>query len=97
MLYACGPDDIYNQWATAANDSSWNYANMLQYIKKHQKVHDPAAATGTCASFHGTTGPLDITNPGIDADEFIPVIQNAATQASHTIKTDFDCGAPYTG
>ncbi|KAG5674063.1 hypothetical protein PVAND_004051 [Polypedilum vanderplanki] len=33
MIYVCGTDDNYNQWANAAGDPSWNYTNMLHMSK----------------------------------------------------------------
>jgi hypothetical protein len=97
MMYVCGTDDNYNKWATAAGDSSWNYANILQYIKKHQNMRDLSLTTGACASYHGTTGPLDVTNYGLAVDDLMPLLQNAVTQANYSILNDINCGPPYNG
>ncbi|KAG5680480.1 hypothetical protein PVAND_009988 [Polypedilum vanderplanki] len=97
MMYVCGTDDNYNKWAIAANDSSWNYTNILQYIKKHQNVQDLNLNTGACANYHSTSGPIVVTNTGYTNDDFFPIYRTAVTQANYSILNDINCGPPYNG
>lgn len=97
MLYVCGTDADYNQWSSMTGDASWNYTNILQYIKKHQNMLDTSLTTGQCANFHGTSGPLNISNVGMNADLLVPLLQSAANEMNYSQLPDINCGPPYNG
>ncbi|KAG5680499.1 hypothetical protein PVAND_010006 [Polypedilum vanderplanki] len=97
MMYVCGTDSNYNEWASLTGDSSWNYTNILQYIKKHQSMNDAALMASSCAYYHSTTGPLQVTNVGEYADPFNVYLKNASVDAGYAQLDDINCGAPYNG
>lgn len=97
MQYVCGTDKNYNDWARITEDSSWNYKNILKFIKKHQNMRDSSLTEGKCAKYHGTDGPLSVSNLGYDADMLIPKLRNAAAELGYKELEDINCGPPYTG
>lgn len=96
MVQICGNDQDYNNWATVVDDSSWNYANMLQYIKKHQNMSDSALMSSSCGNFHGNSGPIGLSNNTAE-DWFTPTLKKAFTERNYPSLTDINCGGPYTG
>lgn len=57
MLGFRGIVNDYQQWANAANDSSWEYRNLLPYFKRSERLQAPNianCATGSCRGIGGT-------------------------------------------
>jgi choline dehydrogenase-like flavoprotein len=99
MMYVCGVDENYNDWAAAAGDSSWNYINMLPLIKKNHNMKDETLTAGKCADYHGTSGPLIVNSCDYDIteDNLYPIVKSAAIELKYRQLDDINCGAPYTG
>lgn len=92
MLYVCGTDADYNSYATLTGDPSWSYTNMVPFMIKHQNMKDTSLTTGQCASYHGTSGPLSVSNSGLFADDLIPYLRAAAQESNYKEIVDFNCG-----
>jgi choline dehydrogenase len=99
MIYVCGTDRNYDDWAGITGDRSWNYEHMLPLIKKNQNMQDPRLTTGKCAAFHGTTGPLVVTTSDYDAnfDSLAPTLRAAIKEKGLKELTEINCGPPYIG
>lgn len=99
MMFVCGCDENYNSWATASGDSSWNYANILPYIKKSHSVQDPTGSllAGNCASYQGTSGPLIVTNSDSSSDFITPILKSATMELNFPQRNSVNCGPPFTG
>ncbi|KAL7038803.1 hypothetical protein ACKWTF_009698 [Chironomus riparius] len=99
MMFVCGCDEDYNSWATAAGDSSWNYANVLPYMKKSHSVQDPTGSllAGNCAAYQGSSGPLIVTNSDSNSDYITPVMKSATMELNYPQRSSSNCGPPFTG
>ncbi|EXJ92851.1 hypothetical protein A1O3_01405 [Capronia epimyces CBS 606.96] len=64
LMYVRGSDQDYNDWAELADDPSWSWANVKQYMRKHQTLEpiDERITDRTSIPFveenHGTSGPV---------------------------------------
>ncbi|KAH9499666.1 hypothetical protein Btru_074377 [Bulinus truncatus] len=58
MVYARGFKHDYDLWANYTGDPRWDYANVLPYFKKSEKMSDPVLSK---SKYHGDKGPLDET------------------------------------
>ncbi|KAB2570740.1 Aryl-alcohol dehydrogenase [Lasiodiplodia theobromae] len=64
MMYVRGSERDYDDWAVLADDPGWGFANMRQYITKHQTLEPiPDSITNRVAMStvdvnHGTSGPI---------------------------------------
>ena len=98
-MFVCGCDENYNGWATAANDASWNYTNILPYIKKSHNVSDSTGSllAGSCASYQGTSGPLVLSNSDSSSDFITPILRSATMELNFPQKNSANCGPPFTG
>jgi len=56
MIYAHGHPSDYDRWAAAGNDG-WAFADVLPYFKRSE-----SNAIHRDSPFHGTDGPLQVTN-----------------------------------
>jgi choline dehydrogenase len=99
MLYVCGSDKVYDNWAKMVDDESWNYKNMLQFIIKHQNNQDKNLTEGKCGKFHGKEGPLNVTTIEMNSDPLIEILQNSAKELNFKELKDINCGPDegYTG
>ncbi|XP_045449000.1 glucose dehydrogenase [FAD, quinone]-like [Melitaea cinxia] len=61
MLYVRGCETDYEQWATAANDSSWNYDNILPLFIKSEKLKSEELLNSQFRHYHGVNGFLGVT------------------------------------
>ncbi|KAH9479331.1 Pyranose dehydrogenase 1 [Psilocybe cubensis] len=63
----CTSDD-WNRFGNVGGDKGWRWANMAQYVTKHEKMVPPADNHNTTGQFdptdHGTTGVLPVSLPG---------------------------------
>jgi choline dehydrogenase-like flavoprotein len=69
MMYVCGTDKDYDNWAGVTMDESWNYQSMLPLIKQNHNMQNPKLMSGKCAAYHGTEGPLTVTSNNFDLNE----------------------------
>lgn len=90
MMYVCGNDRDYNSWATAAGDSSWNYANFLQYIKKSENNVN-STIVNFSPGYHGVGGPVTVSNYG-STDIYNPIVQSAYSTLGYPVLTDYNSG-----
>ncbi|KAG5683412.1 hypothetical protein PVAND_012695 [Polypedilum vanderplanki] len=99
MMYVCGTDKNYNNWAALTYDRSWSYENILPLIKKNQNNQDPKLTSGQCADYHGTDGPLVVTSSDFDVNEdsLWPILKAAVEEKGSRQLDDINCGPPYTG
>ncbi|XP_070501294.1 glucose dehydrogenase [FAD, quinone]-like [Chironomus tepperi] len=99
MMFVCGCDENYNSWATASGDASWNYANILPYIKKSHSVQDSTGSllAGNCANYQGTSGPLIVSNSDSSSDYITPILKSATMELNYPQKNSANCGPPFTG
>lgn len=64
MMYVRGSLQDYDDWAELAEDDSWSSANMMRYMRKHEKIEpiDDRVTDRTALPFvgehHGTSGPI---------------------------------------
>ena len=56
MLGFRGITNDYHQWATAANDSSWEYKNLLPYFKRSERLQVPSIDNGPRSKYQGAGG-----------------------------------------
>ncbi|XP_028163507.1 glucose dehydrogenase [FAD, quinone]-like [Ostrinia furnacalis] len=61
MYYVRGVPENYDSWAAITKDASWNYANVLPYFKKSERLEDPAILHSRYRKYHGTDGYMKIT------------------------------------
>ncbi|KAG5683344.1 hypothetical protein PVAND_012630 [Polypedilum vanderplanki] len=99
MMYHCGNDRDYNDWAGITNDRSWNYENMLPLIKRTQNNQDPKLTYGKCAAYHGTDGPLVVSSSDYDLyeDNLLPILKSIIKEGNIRELEEINCGPPYTG
>ncbi|KAJ2949947.1 hypothetical protein O0L34_g11272 [Tuta absoluta] len=50
--------ELYNDWASQVNDSSWSYDSVLPYFEKSEAMHDNEIMSSKYASYHGSNGPM---------------------------------------
>lgn len=60
MIYVQGDPHDYDNWAEILGDSSWNYTNIIKYMKMQENLTDPGLLTTSYASLHGTSGPIKL-------------------------------------
>ncbi|KAG5671486.1 hypothetical protein PVAND_001680 [Polypedilum vanderplanki] len=97
MTSVCGNDKDFAEWADLVKDSSWNYANFKQYLKKHENMLDNSLTSGKCANYHSTSGPIGVSDVGETVDWFSPTLKNAFQEKNYSALNDINCGGPYTG
>ncbi|KAG5683347.1 hypothetical protein PVAND_012633 [Polypedilum vanderplanki] len=99
MMYHCGNDRDYNDWAGITNDRSWNYENMLPLIKRTQNNQDPKLTYGKCAAYHGTDGPLVCSSSDYDLyeDNLLPILKSIIKEGNIRELEEINCGPQYTG
>ncbi|KIK56494.1 hypothetical protein GYMLUDRAFT_174168 [Collybiopsis luxurians FD-317 M1] len=77
MVYDRGTTDDYDKIANITGDSGWNWENMLKYFEKLETFGPPADRHDTMGqynpSFHGLSGPLNVSLPGFsqNIDAFV--------------------------
>lgn len=92
MIYLCGTDKDYNDWADYVGNADLNFENMLKYRAKLEKNVDIA----NDPIFHSTTGKILITNASV-TDEIIEVITEGFKQLNLPYVGDFNKNASYVG
>jgi hypothetical protein len=97
MTSICGNDKNFNEWSRLVNDSSWNYTNFRQYLRKHENMTDSTLTTGNCSGYHSTSGPIAVSNVGETVDWFSPTVKAAFQERNYSALNDINCGGPYTG
>jgi choline dehydrogenase len=60
MIYIRGVPHDYDTWAERGNEG-WSYDDVLPYFKRGE--HFEPAAGGDAGEYHGTGGPLNVTDP----------------------------------
>jgi len=88
MVYVCGNENDYNEWAAAGN-TGWDYASILPLIKKSEGNVNSNIVNYSNGTYHSTTGPLTVSLYNY-ADEFLPVFKQAVTQAGYNQNVDFN-------
>nr|KAI8748474.1 glucose dehydrogenase FAD; quinone-like [Biomphalaria glabrata] len=58
MNYVRGSKHDFDRWANYTKDPSWDYAHVLPYFKKSEKMTDPELKQ---SEFHGGNGQLGVT------------------------------------
>ncbi|KAH9499668.1 hypothetical protein Btru_074382 [Bulinus truncatus] len=58
LNYVRGFKHDYDLWAKYTGDPRWDYAHVLPYFKKSEKMSDPALSH---SKYHGNQGPLSVT------------------------------------
>lgn len=61
MIQVRGNRRDYQRWATAADDSSWDYDSLLPYFIKSEQVKSPEILNSETGSYHGTEGYVNMT------------------------------------
>ncbi|CAH2106858.1 unnamed protein product [Euphydryas editha] len=61
MLYVRGCETDYEQWAKAANDSSWNYDNIYPFFIKSERLESEEILNSEFKDYHGVNGFLGVT------------------------------------
>lgn len=80
MMYVRGHPKDFNEWAEIANDSTWNWENVLPYFKKSEKLQDLEILNSPYRRFHGTNGYLGVTRP---INDNVPIYLNAFEEIGH--------------
>ncbi|KAL0260893.1 hypothetical protein SLS55_004585 [Diplodia seriata] len=95
MMYVRGSERDYDDWAALSGDPGWSFANMRQYITKHQTLEPipdsitNRAAMSTIGVNHGTNGPIHTSFN----DTRLPIedaFLAAADQAAHITEKPVD-------
>ena len=97
MIYMRGQARDYNDWATATNDSSWNWDNCLADFKRHENHYRLDAAGSqnkpgeAFSRFHGHGGEWRIEKQRLRWD-ILDAFMDAARQAGIAATEDFNQG-----
>lgn len=67
LLHVRGNEADYDAWATAANDSSWNWEGLLPYFKKAESVMDDQILASETGKYHGSDGNVKVTRSLYDS------------------------------
>lgn len=61
LLYTPGNQYDYDKWAEIVKDTTWNWENVLPYLKKSQKLDDSTISNSSHGKFFGTNGKIGLT------------------------------------
>ncbi|CAH2106859.1 unnamed protein product [Euphydryas editha] len=61
MFYVRGCETDYEQWAKAANDSSWNYNSIYPFFIKSERLESEEILNSEFRNYHGVNGFLGVT------------------------------------
>ncbi|CAH1645766.1 unnamed protein product [Spodoptera littoralis] len=81
LLYSVGNHYDYDNWAEIVNDSTWNWENVLPYIKKSQRLEESSIINSSQGQYFGTEGniglSLSLTNK---RDKYFKVFEETGSQ-----------------
>lgn len=86
MMFVCGTDQDFNNWAAAGN-TGWDYNSIRQLLKKIENNSDSSIASNTL--YHSTTGPLGVGKYG-GSDSYAAVLRAAFTELGYQQLKDFN-------
>uniref|UniRef100_A0A2A4K5W1 Glucose-methanol-choline oxidoreductase N-terminal domain-containing protein n=2 Tax=Heliothis virescens TaxID=7102 RepID=A0A2A4K5W1_HELVI len=61
IQYTTGNRYDYDKWAQIVNDTTWNWNNVLPYLKKSQKLNDPVISNSSQGQFFGKDGKIELS------------------------------------
>ncbi|KAF8952491.1 hypothetical protein BDZ97DRAFT_1930760 [Flammula alnicola] len=68
LFHQFGTDEDWNRLGSLSGDSGWTWANMKQYVQKHEKFVPPVDGHNTTGQFipslHGFKGEVSVSLPG---------------------------------
>lgn len=89
MLWVCGNDRDYDNWAAQGNPG-WEYKNILPLIRDLEKNTDDNI-TDKYPNFHGKSGKVVVSTPQLD-EPYENIIKSAFTEKGYKILDDFNSG-----
>lgn len=88
MIFVCGNEQDYNNWAKETGDPAWNFENMRKNIKEMTSAD--SSAFPSCNNYYGTSGPIALKSFGIPSN--LPPVWKAFQQAGYPQLDDVNCG-----
>jgi choline dehydrogenase len=93
MLFPCGNEYDFNNWANVTDDNSWNFENMKKHTKNIMNMHDPSLTEDAeCSQFYGTEGNLQTGPYYNDEVDLMNLFEYAAVTRGYRKLKDINCG-----
>lgn len=91
MMVIRGDPEDYNEWARITKDETWNFANVLPYFIKSERLENNEILNSTTGYLHGSNGYLGVTKE--TSKDLVPYLE-AFKEMGHKLLQDINGNSP---